>query len=120
MATSPTTSSPIPQNLRRLRQQAGLTQGQVAEVADVADATISRIERGRFLPTQKLLARLAEAVGASPAELVARHPKPKKAAVRGCEARLLAAVRGLDDGQVDDIVRAIKLLLAVGRRSSPR
>jgi transcriptional regulator with XRE-family HTH domain len=120
MATQATTTSPIPLNLRRLRQEAGLTQSQVAEAAEVADATISRIERGRFLPTQDLLERLASAVEASAAELLARQPKPRKSSLRPCEARLLATVRGLDDGQVDDVTRGIKLLLAVGRRTGPR
>jgi transposase len=41
-------------------------------------------------------------------------PKPT---MRPSEARLLALVRDLDDAQVDDVIRAVKLLLAVGRRS---
>ena len=73
--------SPIPQNLRHLRQQAGLTQAQLAELAGVSDATISRIERGRFLPSQDLLGRLAASVDATPADLVRRRAKRAKPAL---------------------------------------
>ena len=110
--------SQIPINLRRLRQAAGLTQAQVAEAADVADATLSRIERGRFLPSQDLLVRLADAIGATAAELVKTGGPVRKPALRTSEARLLALARELDDAQVDDLVRGVKLLLAVGRRGA--
>src|SRR5690606_11970214 len=117
MAKPITAPSPIPHNLRRLRQQAGMTQAAVAEAADVADATISRIERGRFLPSQALLERLAQAIGVTAADLVKTTKKAPKPTMRPSEARLLALVRPLDDAQVDDIVRAVKLLLAVGRHA---
>lgn len=110
-------SSPIPGNLRRLRLAAGLNQAQVAELADATDATISRIERGRFAPSQDLLRRLAEAVGATEADLVARAGTPKRAALRPAEARLLAAVRGWDESAVDDLVRGMKLIAAASARS---
>lgn len=117
MAKLPASNSPIPTNLRRLRQQAGLTQAHVAELAGVADATISRIERGRFLPSQDLLQRLGSAVGKTAADLVRRGGSEAKPALRSSEARLLALVRDMPDAQVDDVTRALKLLLTVARRS---
>lgn len=82
----------------------------------MADATISRIERGRISPSMALLARLAQALDVDPAELVRGVPgKPRRQ--RAPEARLMALVRSMDDAQVDDIAKAIKLLIAVGKRS---
>jgi transcriptional regulator with XRE-family HTH domain len=109
--------SPIPANLRRLRAAAGLRQWQLAETARVSDATISRIERGRFAPSQALLRRLAEAVGATESDLVAREHSPKKPLLRAAEARLLAAVRGWDEGAIDDLVKGMRLIVAAATRS---
>jgi len=43
---------------------------------------------------------------------------PAKRKLRAVERRLLAVVRDLDDAQVDDVTRALKSLLAVGKYSS--
>ena len=119
MATTKTSKpSPIPRNLRRLRIQAGLTQAELAEISGTTDATISRIERGRFLPSHPLLVRLAEGVGATEADLLQRKVKITKPSLRPCEAKLLALVRRMEDAQVDDLIRGVKLLLEVGRASS--
>lgn len=114
----PAPKSPIPQNLRRLRLVAGLKQAQLAELADVTDATISRIERGRFAPSQDLLRRLAQAVRATEADLVARNMTAKKPTLRPAEARLLASVRGWDEPAIDDLVRALQLIIAASLRSA--
>jgi transcriptional regulator with XRE-family HTH domain len=115
----PAPGSPIPRNLRRLRERAGLTQAQLAELSDTTDATISRIERGRFLPSQQLLDRLAKAIQVDPSELVTRAKKPTKPQLRPCEARLLATVRGLPDTQVEDVVKGLRLIMAAsGGRNS--
>lgn len=111
-------SSSVSGNLRRLRLAAGLTQAQLAEVADVTDATISRIERGRFQPSHNLLVRLAAAVGASESDLVARKHAEKPQRLGPAQARLLATVRGWDDAAIDDLVRGIKLITAAAVRSA--
>jgi transcriptional regulator with XRE-family HTH domain len=49
--------------LRSARQEAGLSQRQVAELADVPASTIGRIERGQVSPTVQMLERLAGAMG---------------------------------------------------------
>ncbi len=109
--------------LRQLRIEAGLTQAQLAERAGVADATLSRIERNRLNPSVRLARELARALGAKVDALFDAGERPaKKPALRNSEARLLALVRDLDDAQVDDVAKAVKLLLHVGRRgaSAPR
>lgn len=51
-------------SLARARKQAGLTQIQLAALASVQQAEISRIERGHANPTVSTLARIAQATGA--------------------------------------------------------
>jgi transcriptional regulator with XRE-family HTH domain len=92
-------------------------QAELAELAQATDATISRIERGRLAPSQDLLRRLADGVGATEADLLARSSSPKKPTLRQAEARLLAAVRGWDEPAIDDLVRGIKLIAAAVVRS---
>lgn len=109
--------------LRQLRIEAGLTQAQLAERAGVADATLSRIERNRLNPSVRLAGALARALGAKMDALFERSEKAgKKPALRPSEARLLAIVHDFDDAGVDDVTKAVKLLLQVGRRgaSGPR
>ena len=107
----------IATNVRRLRTAAGLSQGQLAERADMADATISRIERGRLEPSSALLGKLAAALKVRADDLLGAPREPSKTRGRPAIAKLVAVVEDLDDAQVDDITRALKLVLAVGRRS---
>jgi transcriptional regulator with XRE-family HTH domain len=109
--------SPIPGNLRRLRLAAGLTQAELAELADVTDATLSRIERGRFAPSQDLLRRLAVGVRTTEAELLARKPETRKSSLRAVDARLLALVRDWEEAAVDDLIRGLRLIVSAAVRS---
>jgi transcriptional regulator with XRE-family HTH domain len=105
-------------NLRRIRIERGLSQGQLAERAVMADATISRIERNRLDPSAALITKLATALKVSADDLLGAIKEPAKARFRPAVAKLVATVEGLDDGQVDDVTKAVKLLLAVGHRSA--
>lgn len=49
--------------LRAVREDAGLTQDQVARLAHSSQPVISRIERGHISPTVGLLAHLLRAIG---------------------------------------------------------
>lgn len=49
--------------LRRLRKRAGLTGKELAQRAQVAQPTVSRIETGRLLPTPETVERLVDALG---------------------------------------------------------
>lgn len=104
-------------NVRRFRVRAGLTQGQLAERAEMADATVSRIERGRLEPSSDLLAKLAGALRVKADDLLGPAKDSGKPRYRASIAKLVATVEDLDDAQVDDVTKAIKLLLAVGKRS---
>ena len=57
-------------NVRRLRQKARLTQEQLAFAAEIDLTYVGGIERGIRNPSVVVLARIAEALGTEPAELL--------------------------------------------------
>src|ERR1700679_578006 len=84
--------------LRALRNEAGLTQADVAEAVGVAPETMSRLERGRLQPSTDLVTRLAAAIGVEPGALfVASSVKPKTPALRPVDRRVLQLVRDLPE-----------------------
>lgn len=91
-----------------------MTQADLATRADIANETVSRIERGRMTPSVEIAERLAGALQTTVSDLRVRKPV-KEPGMRPCEARLLALVRDLDETSVDDVTRALKILLSVGR-----
>jgi len=108
---------PLGPAIRRRRQELGLTQSDLAGAADIANETVSRIERGRLTPSVIIAERIAQALGNSLEQLRERKRVPP-VGPRPCEARLLALVRDLDDTAVDDLARAMKVMLAVGAKRS--
>lgn len=65
-----TISRQIGQSIARRRQQAGLTQEQVAEQLGIGYVAVSRMERGLVMPTVVRLYQLAEILGCSSADLL--------------------------------------------------
>lgn len=64
----------VGRNLRRLREERGLTQETLAGDAGLAMRHVGRIERGQSSPTAAMLGKLAEALGADPADFFKRDP----------------------------------------------
>ncbi|MBX3187295.1 MAG: helix-turn-helix transcriptional regulator [Labilithrix sp.] len=91
-----------------------MTQSQVAEVADVAQETLSRIERNKLAASLDLARRLADALEVKVDDLLSARRLPPRRGLRPAEARLLAVVRRLDEPQVDEVARALRLLLGLG------
>ncbi|APE10799.1 hypothetical protein BO226_17655 [Rhodococcus sp. 2G] len=60
-----TTAASTGQALRRLREIAGLTLDQVAELADVSPTYLSRVETGQCNPSIKWLGVVSKALAAS-------------------------------------------------------
>jgi len=63
--TKPRIQDELAGTLQRLRTEAGLTQAEVANEAGVSTATVSRLERGKYVPSPEQAQALARAVGAS-------------------------------------------------------
>lgn len=107
--------------VRNYRTILGMTQAEIAELADVAAETVSRIERNKIATSLDLTRRLADVLQVSVDELVHPSGRPKRPALRPSESRLLALMRELDDAQVDELTRALKTLMALGRQKyAPR
>ena len=58
-------------NLRRLRNDKGLSQDDLAYEAEVSRSYLSQLEKGAFYASLKIIGRLAEALEIEPAELLA-------------------------------------------------
>lgn len=55
-------------NLRRLRHAKGLSQDELAFDAEMSRSYLSQLEKGKFHVSLKVIGRLADALGANPAE----------------------------------------------------
>lgn len=63
-------------NIRRLRKAKGFTQEQLAQEARMALRYVAGVERGEENPSLRFLVKIAEALGAEPAELLRRNTPP--------------------------------------------
>lgn len=62
-------------NVRRLRQERGLTQEQLAFEAQIDLTYVGGIERGKRNPSLLVIARIAEALRTTPTALVSDQPE---------------------------------------------
>lgn len=53
----------LAQQLKKLRESAGMTQGQLAEKIGTQQPGVARVERGRALPSLEMLFKIASALG---------------------------------------------------------
>jgi excisionase family DNA binding protein len=64
----------VGQRLRAIREQVGLSQQQLAEMADLTHEAISRLELGQTKPQVRTLRKLISALGIEPHKLVSHEP----------------------------------------------
>lgn len=95
------------QNLKHLRNLRGLTQEQLAEKADVNQATISKIEKGTANFTMEMIQKIAAALNVSPAELFG---------LPELQQRVVDAVNAIDPSKQD---AAIVVLEAMASARKP-
>ncbi|MDG2918264.1 helix-turn-helix transcriptional regulator [Bisgaard Taxon 10/6] len=60
----------IGKTIAKYRQQSGFTQEQVAEILDIGNEAVSRMERGIIIPNAVRLIELAEIFGCTAADLI--------------------------------------------------
>jgi transcriptional regulator with XRE-family HTH domain len=65
-------------NLRRFRHTKGISQEDLAYEADVNRTYLSKLEKGVSYPGLEIIAKLADALGVEPAELLMLSPKSGK------------------------------------------
>ena len=64
-------------NLRRLRNEKGISQDDLAYEAGVSRSYLSQLEKGAFYASLKIVGKLAQALDAEPAELL-KTPGPER------------------------------------------
>ena len=107
--------------IRTLRNEAGMTQAQLSEAVSIAPETMSRIERGRLQPSTDLVSLFASALGVKPGDLFENTgATPRLPEMRSVDRRLLLEVRDLPAELVEDVIRAVRLLIEVGRNAPER
>ena len=57
-------------NLKRIRTEKGISQGDIVKASGIDKAMISNIENGKTNPTLATIAKLAKAIGVSVGELM--------------------------------------------------
>jgi transcriptional regulator with XRE-family HTH domain len=62
-------------NLRRLRHEKGLSQDDLAYEAEVSRSYLSQLEKGAYFASLKIVAKLADALGVEPADLLKAPPR---------------------------------------------
>ncbi|PTX36571.1 helix-turn-helix domain-containing protein [Gemmobacter caeni] len=92
------------QNLRSIRKAKGLSQAQLAEMAEVNQATISKIESGTANFTSEMVSKLAHALSVSEAELFG---------LPELQLRVLQAINRMDPSQRE---AALVVLEAMSRK----
>jgi transcriptional regulator with XRE-family HTH domain len=63
-------SKKLGNNLKRIRTEKGISQGDIARELDVSRGFISNIENGKTNPTLATIAKLAKVVGVSADQLI--------------------------------------------------
>jgi transcriptional regulator with XRE-family HTH domain len=62
-------------NLKRLRAERGLSQEEMAHLADIDRTYVSALERGVYAASLDVLEQIARALNVEPADLLATSPK---------------------------------------------
>lgn len=105
--------------LRKLRQQRGLTQEKLAELVDLSVPYISHLERGTKKPSLEVLTRLAESLGVTVDRLLAGNQVTDKAAYYPEVQELLADCSVLERVVLTEIVCAAKRIIRTHGMSRP-
>ncbi|QEY24602.1 helix-turn-helix domain-containing protein [Neisseria animalis] len=109
----------IGKTIAKYRMAAGLTQAQVAEILDVSNDAVSRMERGGIMPTVARLIKLAEIFGCEVTDLLTESSP----LVNDQSKRLAALLGRLDEEarmELMDIVEQMVKLYERGIRRSDR
>lgn len=99
--------------IKRLRQERGMSQGELADQVHVVRQTVSKWERGTSVPDADTLRALAEALGVTPNELLGKGPDSDPAPDTqelALRASLLEA-RAVQSDRMDTVYRLTKRAL---------
>ena len=100
-------------NIRRIRLEKGLTQKQVAQACGTADAYIRAYELGKYNPKPSTVAKIAMALGVTPAELYGRDESGERDTYT--EFAIYQAENG---GEIDETAVNMQQLIATASEFS--
>jgi transcriptional regulator with XRE-family HTH domain len=111
----------IGQRIKFFREEAGLTQHQLAELADVSREAIGNYENGRRVPPVDIAQRIATALEMSVDDLI--YPdgtKPKKASVPLDDAGMEELAKSLDERSaiITDIIQNLDKMNDAGKQKA--
>ena len=92
--------------LRQRREQAGLTQAQLASLADTSQSRLSSYESGAKVPNPQTRARLLEAARLLPGDTLDKHREDVKRLAEKCgltNVRVFGSIARNEDVHVSDI-----------------
>jgi transcriptional regulator with XRE-family HTH domain len=111
VTTGRATKEAIAKRLRSAREQAGLSQGQVAKLLGLHRPSVSEVEAGRRSVTAEELAKMAELYGVSVSWLAGAEDD--SAGLQAAKVKL--AARELKKLKPGDVDRLLRLLAALRR-----
>ena len=101
----------VGQKVRRLREKDGLTQEQLAEIADLHYSYVGHIERGTKNPSLKSLTKIADALGVPVAQLMADSRREIQVdAADVLRRELLALTQGRSEEELRKLIDAARAL----------
>lgn len=103
----------VNENIRRIRLEKGLTQKQVAQACGTADAYIRAYELGKYNPKPSTVAKIAMALGVTPAELYGRDESGERDTYT--EFAIYQAENG---GEIDETAVNMQQLIATASEFS--
>jgi transcriptional regulator with XRE-family HTH domain len=102
----------VGEKVRRLREKAGLTQEQLAEIADLHYSYVGHIERGTKNPSLKSLTKIADALGVPVAQLMGDSRREIQVDTTDVLRReLLALTQGRSEQELRKIVRLVRVMV---------
>lgn len=105
----------VADNIRRMREGAGMTQAELAERVGRTRATVTQWESGWSQPRMSMVVRLAEVFGVKPSDVIddaaPDAPAPE-------EARLLALYRAMDANGKEALLAAAEGMAAAFPREA--
>lgn len=94
--------------MKRLREQLGWSQAQLAEEADLSVQYVAALEQQSRSPALKTIDALCSALRVTPGELFTAGVSSKKSASRRAEDQLAHLLRGLTRRQQEAILGAVR------------
>lgn len=99
-----------PNRIRELREGRGMTQAELAKLANVTPSALNKVEMGKRGLDQQWMDRLAAILDVAPADLLPDYQNPDR--LEGAEAALITMYRAADDTQRKQLIALARALLS--------